>query len=152
VHRRPNSGTRPDGDFRKIARKHKRRVKTRVGRTIHHDLTRERRKGVASWIIIVLGTIVMSTPRISGIELQDRRVEVQLNFRIEGVNRDVFVVLPMLEFTDAWLGNYGIGFYTSSTRIIAGKKQFAVWFAVRKPDSVSAQKPIGMVCDVEVSK
>jgi hypothetical protein len=52
------------------------------------------------------------------IELQHRRVEVQLDFGVESVNRDVFIVLPVLEFADTRLGDYSIGFDTSSARVI----------------------------------
>lgn len=90
-------------------------------------------------------------PRLD-VEVNDRLVEVEPAFWIEGVDHHIFVHFPGIEGGHRALGEESIRLNTAPPRVIASQDDLSREEVVREPDLVLGEEPVRVVALVELSK
>lgn len=86
------------------------------------------------------------------VKVDDRLVEMQPAFWVEGVNDNIFVDLPWIERRQRAFGQEPICLDTATARIIARYYDLSREEVVREPDLVLREEPMRVVAQVEFSK
>ena len=87
----------------------------------------------------------------AGIKTHYRSIKVKFNARIESMDDGLWVPLPSLESWLTSLSNKRIAFYSVEAMVIPSYYELSRTWAVRKPDFVPWDEPVGVVQFEELS-
>ena len=84
--------------------------------------------------------------------MEDRLIHVETASWIEGMNEHLVVGFPRIKGRWKSLGDKAISFNTATARIITGDNDLSCQKKVTEPHLVFWQEPVGIVCNVKLSK
>jgi hypothetical protein len=86
------------------------------------------------------------------LQQENRIIEPQAHFGLEGLDDNIRVPLPKRDLRRASFGNHPVSFDNSSSIIVSSQDKIPCMFDIRKPHLVPWDEPARMMCNVEIAE